>query len=138
MIKGSLMVHLGPIWYHSEPSDVPYSENLLRPISWFGLFLQKNDSSALKGWSLLQTKVCLTFCVVIFRQITYKSCVAEYGKTMIFAFLSSNFLGKNICKKLEYETKIDLLNIAKFQNIFYVVKKQNPEIILFILAFLTT
>ena len=45
MIKGSLMLHLGPIWYHSEPSDVPYSENLPRPISWFGLFLQQNDSS---------------------------------------------------------------------------------------------
>ena len=28
MIKGSLMLHLGPIWYHSEPSDVPYSQNL--------------------------------------------------------------------------------------------------------------
>ena len=36
--------HLGSIWYHSEPSDVPYSENLLRPISWFGLFLHQNDS----------------------------------------------------------------------------------------------
>ena len=35
--------HLGSIWYHSEPSDVRYSENLLRPISWFGLFLQQND-----------------------------------------------------------------------------------------------
>ena len=38
--------HLGSIWYHSEPSDVPYSENLLRPISWFGLFLQQNDSNS--------------------------------------------------------------------------------------------
>ena len=33
--------HLGSIWYHSEPSDVRYSENHLRPISWFGLFLQR-------------------------------------------------------------------------------------------------
>ena len=41
------MLHLGPIWYHSEPSDVPYSQNLPRPISWFGLFLQQNDSSQL-------------------------------------------------------------------------------------------
>ena len=41
------MLHLGPIWYHSEPSDVPYSQNLQRPISWFGLFLQQNDSSEL-------------------------------------------------------------------------------------------
>ena len=44
MIKGSLMLHLGPIWYHSEPSDVPYYQNLPRPISWFGLFLQQIDS----------------------------------------------------------------------------------------------
>ena len=43
MIKGSLMLNLGPIWYLSEPSDVPYSQNLPRPISWFGLFLQQND-----------------------------------------------------------------------------------------------
>ena len=39
------MLLLGPIWYHPEPSDVPYSENPPRPISWFGLFLQQNDSS---------------------------------------------------------------------------------------------
>ena len=38
------MLHSGPIWYHSEPSDVPYSQNLPRPISWFGLFLQQNNS----------------------------------------------------------------------------------------------
>ena len=45
-IRGLLRVnHLGSIWYHSEPSDVPYSENLIRPISWFGLFLQQNDSN---------------------------------------------------------------------------------------------
>ena len=45
MIKGSPMLHLGPIWYHSEPSDVPYSQNLPRPISWIGLFVQLYDSS---------------------------------------------------------------------------------------------
>ena len=39
------MLNLGPIWYHSEPSYVPYSQNLQRPISWFGLFLQQNDST---------------------------------------------------------------------------------------------
>ena len=39
------MLHLGPIWYHSEPSDVPYSQNLPRPISWIGLFLQLYDSN---------------------------------------------------------------------------------------------
>ena len=45
MIKGVTHVHLGPIRYHSEPSDIPYSQNLPRPISWFGLLLQQNDSS---------------------------------------------------------------------------------------------
>ena len=40
-----LLNHLGSIWYHSEPSDIPYSENLPRPISWFGLFLQQNNSN---------------------------------------------------------------------------------------------
>ena len=47
---GELLNHLGSYWYHSElgPSDVSYSENLPRPIFWFGLFLQKNDSRKLK------------------------------------------------------------------------------------------
>ena len=54
MIKGSLMLHLGPIWYHSEPSDVPYSQNLPSPISWFGLFLQQNDSSTDPNYILNQ------------------------------------------------------------------------------------
>ena len=27
MIKGVTHAHLGPIWYHFEPSDVPYSPN---------------------------------------------------------------------------------------------------------------
>ena len=47
------MLHLGPIWYHSESSDVPYSQNLPRPISWFGLFLQQNDSS-FAAWSKIR------------------------------------------------------------------------------------
>ena len=42
------MLHLGPIWYHSEPSDVPYSQNYPRPISRFGLFLQQTDSSEIR------------------------------------------------------------------------------------------
>ena len=27
MIKGVTHVHVRPIWYHSEPSNVPYSQN---------------------------------------------------------------------------------------------------------------
>ena len=51
------MLHLGPIWSHSEPSDVRYSENLLRPISWFGLFLQQNDT---RIFSDTKTKIFFT------------------------------------------------------------------------------
>ena len=46
------MLHLGPIWYHSESSDVPYSQNLPTPISWFGLFLRQNDSKNLKVYPI--------------------------------------------------------------------------------------
>ena len=27
MIKAVTHTHLGPMWYHSEPSDIPYSPN---------------------------------------------------------------------------------------------------------------
>ena len=68
-LKTRRLNHLGSIWYHSEPSDVPYSENLLRPISWFGLFLQQNDSSTTyqKKWRpILLSSYIWTFaqCVV--------------------------------------------------------------------------
>ena len=52
-----LLNHLGSIWYHSEPSDVPYSENLPRPISWFGLFLKQNDSK--RDMFLLDIENCI-------------------------------------------------------------------------------
>jgi hypothetical protein len=35
MIKGVTHAHLGPIWYHSEPSDVPYV--FQKSVSWLGL-----------------------------------------------------------------------------------------------------
>ena len=56
------MLHLGPIWYHSEPSDVSYSKNLPRPISWFGLFLQQNDSNIVSPIRLKKgIKICLFY-----------------------------------------------------------------------------
>ena len=47
MEHGWPLNNLGSIWYHSELAGVPCSKNVLRPISWFGLFLQINDSSYL-------------------------------------------------------------------------------------------
>ena len=35
MIKGVIQAHLEPIWYHSEPSDVPYSPNQFLGLDFF-------------------------------------------------------------------------------------------------------
>ena len=67
MIKGSLMLHLGPIWYHSEPSDVLYSQNLPRPVSWFGLFLQQNDSSNFTVIKDFQLTIYMTKSIFVIR-----------------------------------------------------------------------
>ena len=37
--------HLGPIWYHSEPSDLPYSPNHFLGWDFFCRFLQQDGSS---------------------------------------------------------------------------------------------
>ena len=37
MIKGVPHAHLGPIWYHSEPSEIHYCP--IKPVSWLGHFL---------------------------------------------------------------------------------------------------
>ena len=49
MIKGSLMLHLGPIWYHSEPSDVPYFPNQFLRWDLFCRFFQLTGSSTVFG-----------------------------------------------------------------------------------------
>ena len=69
------MLHLGPIWYHSEPSDVPYSQNLTRPISWFGLFLQQNDSR----------KLCIVFYVSLIRNLEYEKKLHTHYAYMTLA-----------------------------------------------------
>ncbi len=52
MIKGVTHAHLGPIWYHSEPSDVPYSPNQFLGWDFFAAFYSKtvltNGSSTLQ------------------------------------------------------------------------------------------
>ena len=41
MIKGVTHTHLGSIWYHSEPSDVPYSPNQFLGWDFFATFYSK-------------------------------------------------------------------------------------------------
>ena len=42
---GGTHVHLGPIWYHSEPSDVSYSPNQFLGCDYFCCFLQQDGSN---------------------------------------------------------------------------------------------
>ena len=46
MIEGVTHIHLGPIWYHSEPSDVPYCPNQFLGWDFFYRFLQQTGSSS--------------------------------------------------------------------------------------------
>ena len=41
MIKRIIHAYLGPIWYHSEPSEVPYSPNQFLGWNFFGVFYSK-------------------------------------------------------------------------------------------------
>ena len=41
MIKGVTHAHLGPIWYHSEPSDVPYSPKQFLVLDFFAASYSK-------------------------------------------------------------------------------------------------
>ena len=57
MIKGVTHAHLGPIWYHSEPSDVPYSPNQFLALDFFCRSLQQHCSSAYLVSITLKKKV---------------------------------------------------------------------------------
>ena len=56
MIKGVSHAHLGPIWYHLEPSDIPYSPNQFLGWDFFCRFLQQTGSS-LETVSLFVLKI---------------------------------------------------------------------------------
>ena len=45
MLKGVTHVHVGPIWYHSEPSDVPIAQTSFLVGTFFYRFLQQTSSS---------------------------------------------------------------------------------------------
>ena len=44
MIKGVTRAHSGPIWYDSEPSDVPYFPNQFFGWDFFGVGAEPNVS----------------------------------------------------------------------------------------------
>ena len=55
--------HLGLIWYHSEPSDVPYSPNKFLALDFFCRFLHQ-DGSKILSLQVPKRNVCsLNFVV---------------------------------------------------------------------------
>ena len=61
MIKGVTQAYLGPIWYHKEPSDVPYFPNQVLGWDFF--------------WPLLKAKPALT---------GFYGCFDSYSNTFKF------------------------------------------------------
>ena len=61
MIKGVTHVQLGPIWYHSEPSDVPYSQNQFFGWDFFAVSYSKpalDDYVNLSSQQMLEVVDC--------------------------------------------------------------------------------
>ena len=58
------MLHLGPIFYHSEPSDVPYSPNQFLGWNFFCCFLQQTSSSS-------KTKIVALLLIGVFNLDRY-------------------------------------------------------------------
>ena len=52
MIKEVTHVDLGPIWYHSEPSEVPYSPNQYLDRDFFATFYSKATVAPLRDYSV--------------------------------------------------------------------------------------
>ena len=57
MIKEVTHAHLGLIWYHSEPSDIPYPPNQFLGWTIIHTFLQQTGSTRHKAIPFTMTKV---------------------------------------------------------------------------------
>ena len=73
MIKKVTHAHLGPIWYHSELSDVPYSPNQWLVMNFFCRFLQQTGSN------FISLPLKLTTHIAIFRSCALISMVWSEG-----------------------------------------------------------
>ena len=72
MIKGVMHSHLGPIWYHSEPSDIPYSPNQFLALDFFCHFIQQDCSDTFIVL-LIFNKLCklLQYGIKLFTKLYY-------------------------------------------------------------------
>ena len=95
MINRVTHAHLGPIWYHSEPSDVPYSPNQFLALHFFCCFLQllnKND-----GFKYFQLKN---------GNNTRKRFESRQSGLLIKYFSRNNYLGKYVLTPWYFPDKI--------------------------------
>ena len=116
MFKGVPHAHLGTIWYHSEPSDVPYSPNQFLGWNFFCCFLQQDSSNndhSIKWmihrqilWVKSQVATFRNFARRYQRTFSVKSClVAHRGKfcsflTIPFEHSPSQFYLSSIAHKV--------------------------------------
>ena len=89
MIEGVTHAHLGPIWYHSEPSNVPYSPNQFLGWDFFCRFLQQDRSSILELEILFQFFLERTLYIVILKRIfilVYHEMLSKSPEISLFNF----------------------------------------------------
>ena len=76
MIEGVTHAHLGPIWYHSEPSNVPYSPNQFLGWDFFCRFLQQDGSSILELEILFQFFLERTLYIPSYFETDIHTCLS--------------------------------------------------------------
>ena len=101
MIKGVTHAHLGPIWYHSKPSDIPYSPNQFLGWDFFLPLFTTNrltldsltaalvylfglNTACTYNFSIIQCN-CNTKTMTVFQKIVN----LIFGTVIIFAFLTN-------------------------------------------------
>ena len=79
MIKNVTHAHLGPIWYYSEPSDIPYSSNHFLGWYFFCCFLHQ-DGSILRA---VRSSFIISLGVVI-NSIVLKTILYSWTYSLIW------------------------------------------------------
>jgi hypothetical protein len=102
MIKGITHAHLGPIWYHSEPSDVPYFPNQFLALGFFCPFLQQDCSQGLILYFFFNVIVIVLVWLTFFITLLYSQTIGDSDikvnqtSTMTMMFQNLNMLLLNI------------------------------------------
>jgi hypothetical protein len=114
VIKGVIHAPLGPIWYHSEPSDVTYSPNQFLGWDFFCHFLQQDSSSWVKFKQ---------------RMILYISSICNTDFALRIVSLSSGTqLDKDLLLQVAYKPRFTLGGtnmVGKWEPLFTCLKNSS-------------